>query len=139
MVAIEKVADELLRVTVLDGIAFDTIIAVGQPVDAEGPPTSGTWTPVTTAHIAGVDQPARLGESYAWHDARVQRAPELFVSDDAPPETTQKAIATYNNAAMSPEPSGTRRLEPGPAWFARSGALSVARATDWRSLWHRAT
>lgn len=66
---------------------------------------------------------------YAWHDARVQRVPELFVPADAPPERIQKAIDDYPLAAMSPERSETRRLEPGPG-VVRCVRRLVARTRD---------
>jgi hypothetical protein len=89
-------------------------MSVGQPVDAEGPPISGSWTPITMAFVADVEQPARPGEAYPWHDAIVQQAPELFVPADAESEVIRKAIDDYHVAALSPEPHGLRTLKAGP-------------------------
>jgi hypothetical protein len=114
MCTIESLASELLITSVLDGVAFDTILSVGQPVDGEGPPTSGRWTAITTCFIADVEEPARVGESLPWHDRRVQCVPELFLPTSSPPDVIRRAIDDYRKASMSPEPVGSRRLEPGP-------------------------
>jgi hypothetical protein len=113
-VAIAAIAAELQQGSILDGNAIDTILAVGEGVDlADGAPTSGTWTPVTTAFVSDVDAPARLGDVYPFHDARVQRAPALFLPADAPVEVIKKAIRDYRDATAA-TPERPKKLEPGP-------------------------
>jgi hypothetical protein len=113
--AITAVAVELQRGSVLDGVAIDTILAVGELVEAEGgAPTSGSWTAIATFFVGDSEKPALVGETHVWHDARVQHAPQLFVSADTPSDAIQKAIDDYRIAAMSPEPIGTKPLRPGP-------------------------
>jgi hypothetical protein len=100
---IANVASELMRGAVLDGAAVDTILAVGELVDADdGRPTSGIWTPIVTSFVGDVDRPARVGDVLPWHDARVQTAPDLFVPADAPSETVQEAEAAYLARATAP-------------------------------------
>jgi hypothetical protein len=119
------------------GAAIDVIRAVGELVETDdGPPKSGTWSPLTTCHIAGVEDPARMGDSYPWHNTRVEGAPQLFLPADALAEVIEQAIDDYRAAAQSPRPAHDKPLKPGPGVSKPQGASSVGLATALRSPWH---
>jgi hypothetical protein len=132
-VAIIAIAAELQQGSILDGPAIDTVLAVGEGVElSDGAPTSGTWTPLTTVFVSHVEAPARRGETYPWHDARVQRAPALFVPADAPACVIEKAVSDYRDAAAAAAtPKSPMKLATGPG-VVRCTRQLVGRTRDGR-------
>ncbi len=108
--AIAAVAEALIEGSVLDGAAVDTILAVGELVEAnDGRPTSGMWMPIVTTFVGEIEHAARVGEALPWHDARVQGAPEVFLPAESPEDVIRDAETAYLARATAPPKPPTGR------------------------------